>query len=218
MKFTANSCYVQHSEVMFLFATISNSSYVLKVNNITEVDNTTAMTCIHEWYRKLSHRNIAHIKKLKETLKIKITNCDCSSECLACLKGKFPQKSVKPNEPRDVITTDVCGPFRTTSIGGSSYFVTFTCANTDYTEVAAIKSKSDCKIQLSHYIKRCLTQFGRYPKIIRSDRDSHLWMKNFKHFLIPTESFSALSLVALNKTASPNGKTERCLKQFARCS
>lgn len=162
MKFTANSCHVQHSEVMFLFATISNSSYVLKVNNITEVeliDNTTAMTCIHEWHRKLGHRNIVHIKKLKETLKIKITNSDCSSECLACIKRKFhafpfPQKSVKPNERRDVITTDVCGSFRTTSIGGSSYFVTFTCTNTDYTE--AIKSKTDCKIQLSHYVKKIL--------------------------------------------------------------
>lgn len=111
------------------------------------------MSCIHEWHRKMSHRNLSHLNAIKETLNLKVAKCQCSNECIGCLKGKlhalpFPQVSEKPPEPRDVITSDVCGPLRTSSFGGSKYFVTFTCAKTDYTEIATLKQKSDCKTEL----------------------------------------------------------------------
>lgn len=178
LKFTKDSCFIQHPKATILLATISNSSYTLRIKNAKSTQFTkdnSAMACIHEWHRKLGHRNLAHIHKIKNTLKLKVEKCSCTSECIGCLKGKlhalpFPQISDKPMEPRDIVTTDVCGPFRTSSLGGANYFVTFTCANTDYTEVAAIKSKSECKTELMNFVKRCMTQFGRFPKIIRSDR------------------------------------------------
>lgn len=138
VQFTDDSCYIQRNNLDILFATEENSAYILKISNPQHKAPDTvnmAMFCIHEWHRKMSHRNLAHINKVKDVLNLTITKCDCPSECIGCLKGKFhalpfPQASQKPTKPRDIITTDVCGPFRTASIGGSNYFVTFTCANT----------------------------------------------------------------------------------------
>jgi transposase InsO family protein len=178
VKFTDRSCYIKHPSATFLFAKIYKSSYILTIRSkqTDQVNKTeTAMVCCHEWHRRMGHKNIAHVKKVKEVLDLKMSKCDCSDECIGCLKGKlhalpYPQISEKPQNPRDVITTDVCGPFQTTSLGGAKYFVTFTCANTDYTEVATLKCKSDCKTELTNYIMRCKTQFGQFPKIVRSDQ------------------------------------------------
>lgn len=188
LKFTNQRCYIINSNSTIPIATVVNSSYVLKVKHIKPNLNFSAMSCIHEWHNKLGHRNIAHIEKIKNALQLKITSCNCSSDCEACLKGKihalpYPQKSDKPPNPRDIITTDVCGQFATQSLGGAKYFVTFTCAATDYTEVAAIKHKSDCKTELMNYINRCKTQFGTYPKIIRSDRGGEYLDTELQTFL-----------------------------------
>ena len=167
--------------------------------------------CLHQWHRKLGHRNIAHIKKVKNALNLNIENCNCSDECLGCLKGKFhalpfPQKSEKPIQPREIITTDVCGPFRTSSIGGSKYFVTFTCATTDYTEVAAIKSKSDCKKHLINYVQKCKNQFGTCPKIIRSDRGGEYIDEELQSFL---SSNGIIFQCTVPRCPQQNGISER---------
>lgn len=191
LNFTENSYHIQHSQANILLATVTNSSYILKISNseknAPKLFN-TALSCIHEWHRKLGHRNIELINKIKGTLKLEIKRCNCPPDCIGCLKGKFhalpfPQISEKPSQPRDVITTDVCGLFRTTSIGGSRYFVTFTCASTDYTEVAAISSKSDCKNELMNFINRCKNQFGTFPKIVRSDRGGEYLDQELQTFL-----------------------------------
>lgn len=175
ITFTKDSCFLHQNNNTISLGKISNSLYSLTQFSNESKLQTHAMSCIHEWHRKMSHRNIAHIKKIAETLKIKIDKCNCPPDCIACLKGKFhalpfPQKSEKPENPRDIIVTDVCGPLRVASIGGSRYFITFTCANSDYTKVVAIRNKSECKIELMKYIQNCKTQFGKFPKTIRADR------------------------------------------------
>lgn len=138
----------------------------------------------------MGHRNIKHINKIKSVLQIKINKCACSDECLECLKGKFhalpfPQISDKPENPREIITTDICGPFTTQSLGGSRYFVTFTCASTDYTFrfLATLRNKSDCKMELINFINRCVNQFGSYPKTIRSDQGGEYLDNELQQFL-----------------------------------
>lgn len=184
--FSTNSCYIQKSKCKILFGKLKNSLYELEIKHSANI--TTALSCIHELHRKMSHKNISHISKIKDSLNIKVEKCDCSSECLACLQGKFhalpfPQKSVKPDNSRDIIATDVCGPFRVTSIGGSRYFVTFTCLHSDYTEVAAVKNKSQAKVELMNFISKCKNQFENPIKIIRSDRGGEYLDQELQTFL-----------------------------------
>lgn len=213
IKFTNESCYIQHPNATILLAKISNSSYTFKMaiqKNISDQDQ-KSFSCVHQWHRKLGHRNLAHIKKVQKALNLNIEKCNCSDECLGCLKGKFhalpfPQKSEKPILPREIITTDVCGPFRTSSIGGSKYFVTFTCATTDYTEVAAIKSKSDCKKHLINYVQKCKNQFGTCPKIIRSDRGGEYIDEELQSFL---SSNGIIFQCTVPRCPQQNGISER---------
>ena len=188
--FTENSCYIKHPKANILLATIYKSAYVLTIRDKIHKssNNFVSMFCIHEWHRKMGHKNINHIKSIKNSMNLKITKCKCPPDCVACLKGKlhalpYPQSSEKPKLPREIVTTDICGPFDTQSIGGSKYFVTFTDACTDYTEVATIKNKSDCKHELMNYVKRCSTQFGQFPKIIRSDRGGEYLDTELQTFL-----------------------------------
>jgi transposase InsO family protein len=187
VKFTENSCFIQHPHKNILFGKVSNSIYTLKILQKGSKIN-AAMLCIHEWHRRLGHRNIQHLKKIKNTLNLNVNKCNCSDECISCIKGKFhalpfPQESEKPQQPRDVITTDVCGPFRTQSIGGAKYFITFTCANTDYTEVYTMRSRSECKTKLMNFITKCKTQFDAVPKIVRGDRAGEYLDEELQSFL-----------------------------------
>lgn len=190
IKFTDRSCYIENSTTRIPFGNLTNSSYILKIvhSNNDSLSNFQASSCIHEWHRKMSHRNIDHIQKIKKVLNLNIDPCKCPPECESCFKGKFhslpfPKVSEKPMSPRDVITSDVCGPFRTESLGGARYFVTFTCANSDYTEIATIKCKSQVKTELISYINRCKTQFGNCPKTIRTDRGGEFMDNEIQTFL-----------------------------------
>jgi hypothetical protein len=51
--------------------------------------------------------------------------------CEGCIFGKqhkesFPVgKSYRARDPLEIVHSDICGPMQTTSIGGSTYFLTF---------------------------------------------------------------------------------------------
>lgn len=97
---------------------------------------------VHEWHKNIGHRKVDHINR------IKVQKCSCENECVDCLKGKisappFPKSSEKPKTPRTLITSDLCGQFKTRSLGGAKYFMTLINAATDFTEVVTLKHKSD---------------------------------------------------------------------------
>ena len=208
--FTNNSCFLQNSHKTIKIGNISKALYKLEMQN-KENPTTSALTCIHDWHRKLGHRNIQQIKKIKETLNLQIEKCNCQPDCFACLQGKFtalpfPQKSEKPENPREIIATDVCGPFRTSSIGGSRYFITFTCLHSDYTEVAAIKQKSEAKEELIKFINKCQNQFDTPIKVIRSDRGGEFIDGELQRFLNQNGIISQFTVAG---NPQQNGVAER---------
>jgi hypothetical protein len=213
-SFTSDSCYIEHPKANILLGTVVRSAYILKLqvlNQMTKPRINSAMLCIHEWHRRLGHKNIQHVKKIQDTLQLTVDKCQCSHECISCLKGKFhalpfPQQSEKPLQPRDVITTDVCGPLQTQSIGGARYFITFTCANTDYTEVAEMKSKSESKQKLINYINKCKVQFNSVPKIIRGDRGGEFLDNELQSFL---ENNGITFQCTVPRCPEQNGYSER---------
>lgn len=211
VKFTNSACFLEHDRISIELAKAINSAYVLTILHNSEQNNQTAYTCIHDWHRKMGHKNISDLKVAIKILKLPVSKCNCSNECISCLKGKFhalpfPKQSEKPKQPREVITTDLCGPFKTQSLGGSKYFVTFTCVNTDYTEVAAIRNKSDCKTELVNYIERCKTQFGTAIKILRSDRGGEYLDTSVQNYL---KSNGIIFQCSTPRCPQQNGISER---------
>lgn len=186
VSFTDSKCKIIHKRGSITIGSLLNSSYIM---TITHKININSNLCIHDWHRKLSHKNISHIKMVQDVLQLKVQKCKCSDECINCIKGKicappFPKSSEKPKFPRNLITSDLCGPFRVSSLGGAKYFLTFIDAATDYTEVVTIKNKSDAAIAIKNYMEKCKTQFGEYPKAYRTDRAGEFVASEVQTFLM----------------------------------
>ena len=62
-------------------------------------NETNTEKCIHDWHRKLAHRNLKDIRcMMRQGLKVKA--CECSDICGACIKGnisrlEFPKKATR---------------------------------------------------------------------------------------------------------------------------
>lgn len=116
-------------------------------------------------HKRFAHRNIAAIRRLKQ-YGLPIEKCSCTDECIPCIEGKqtalpFPKHSDKPDNCLDVVVSDLCGPMPTETLGKSLYFITFTDAHSDYTEVRCIRHKSDAKQCVFDYIERQKTNLNK---------------------------------------------------------
>ncbi|GJR93974.1 retrotransposon protein, putative, ty1-copia subclass [Tanacetum coccineum] len=83
------------------------------------------------WHCRLGHISKKQIEKLQHDGLLKSTDHESFDKCVSCMFGKMVRKpySHQVEMAKDLlglIHTDVCGPFRTMSRQGTSYFVTFT--------------------------------------------------------------------------------------------
>lgn len=104
--------------------------------NIAEVKESTRVanvaTCIHQWHRRLGHRNQTAIKRLIEeklATGIDITTCCEEIVCEHCVKGKLTQTKFlesrrREKEPMRLIHSNLCGPMQTATPNGNRYFLT----------------------------------------------------------------------------------------------
>lgn len=180
--FGSNKCDIRLKNELIATAYVSGDLYKVQeeldqVYAVHEksLDRLKEEFCIHEWHKKLAHRNLNDIKKMRQ-YGLVIKECDCSDICEFCIRGKmsrkpFPKKaSDSTNAAFDIVVSDVCGPMQEESIGGSRYFVTFIDVHSRYCEISFIKQKSEVAKKLIEYVERVKTKFGKKPKVIRSDR------------------------------------------------
>ncbi|GKC79251.1 retrotransposon protein, putative, ty1-copia subclass [Tanacetum coccineum] len=101
--------------------------------------------------------------------------CLPSGLCVSCMSGKMARKpySHQMEMAKDLlglIHTDVCGPFRTVSRQGASYFVTFTDDFSRYGYVYLLKHKHEVFETFKVFQKEVENQLGKTIKSLRSDR------------------------------------------------
>ena len=189
ISFIEDMCKLIHSSGSITIGSLQNNLYKMKITHKSPKiqSNNETNLCIHQWHKKLSHRNLDHIRQVKDKLHLKIQKCSCIDECVDCIKGKisalpFPKCSEKPKTPRSLVTSDLCGQFKTQSLGGAKYFITLIDAATDYTEVVTLKHKSDTNTAVKNFMEKCKTQFGHYPKTFRSDRGGEFLSADLQTF------------------------------------
>ena len=143
--------------------------------------------CVHEWHRKLAHRNIKDILSMKN-IGLKITKCDCEDICESCISEKmtrnpFPKEAAPTNRVLDCIVSDVCGPMPVTSVGGYHYFVTFTDVYSKYCAVSIKRSKDQVKDKVIEHLELLKNAFDRKVKIFRSDRGTEYMCEKVQSYL-----------------------------------
>lgn len=95
VTFTNGSAYLLSGSKKVKFGDFVDHSYFLLQHK------ERAAPCIHEWHKRIGHRNLKDIKRASTRLGLKITRCVCNDECDSCIRAKqadksFPKCSEKP--------------------------------------------------------------------------------------------------------------------------
>lgn len=188
--FDKNYCWICKNNRYHKIGEFKNGLYELKTNKscLKVVSNSNGESfCVHEWHKRLAHRNLKDIKRMK-SYGIDVRECDCVDTCESCIKGKmtrtsFPKRSAPTERVLDVIVSDVCGPMTIESLSRSRYFVTFIDVHSKYCEVAFMRQKSEVGLRLIEYLEKMKNYFGKFPLILRTDRATEYLCEKVQNYL-----------------------------------
>lgn len=141
-----------------------------------------------------------------------VKNSSDNMNCETCLKGKisslpFSQNlSIKSSAVLDLIHSDICGPMRTTSLGGYKYFALFIDDFSRKFFVHFLKNKSDIFSEFKIFKYRVERETDRKIKILRTDNGGEYINGEFDRFL---ESEGIRRHLTVPYTPQQNGVAER---------
>ena len=156
VKFEGDSCSILKGNKTYAEGKITDDLYQLtcEVTNCAKQD--PHQNCIHQWHRRLGHRDPEAVMKLSQEKladNISIDACSARMKCISCIKGKitrksFPKKSYyRAKQPLDLIHSDVCGPMSIETPGRKKYFLTFIDDCSRYTVVYLLRYTARMKFQ-----------------------------------------------------------------------
>lgn len=125
----------------------------------------------------LMHRRFGHLSPryltnwLDKTDSRKLSYCDACAAAKATRRPYRHQTKTRPQvrKPLDHVVCDVCGPFRTTSISGASYFAVLVDVFSRFIFVFFLRSKDEMATHISNWFTFIKTQTGKVPKLFQSD-------------------------------------------------
>jgi hypothetical protein len=149
--------------------------------------------CIHQWHRKMGHRDIEAVQRLSSLSDgIIIEKCDCnvgeSYVCQCCLKGKmtrkpFPRESKsRAAEILDLVHSDLCGPMAVTTPSGNRYVLTLIDDFSRLTVIYLLKQKSETAGKIMEYVRMTENLCGKKMEVIRSDNGGEYTSKELREF------------------------------------
>ena len=112
------------------------------------------------WHHRLGHTNIQTIKTLQSNnmvIGLPKEHFSAIELCEGCIFGKmsqhpFPIRQSKSEYLLQLVHSDICGPFPTTSITGSKYFISFIDDYSSFTVLTFLKSKNQALQAFKNYV------------------------------------------------------------------
>lgn len=222
--FYDNKCELFKNEQQIAVAYIIDDLYILKQRKLFSLAQSNK--CIHHWHRVLGHRDIDAIKTMiNKNLAdgIKVSKCNCGSDCEVCIAAKMTRKPFVKDKPKwskdilDIVYSDLCGPLPTQTPGGKRYILTFIDEYSRYTEVYLLREKSEVNQKMREYIELMKTQKGKIPKIFNTDRGGEYVNHELRNYL---RSLGIKFQYTAPETPQLNGIAERknrYLLEMIRC-
>lgn len=185
--FNNKECYVKADKEKLILGKLRGNLWKLDEPESCYRATHSEEKCIHEWHKRLAHRNLKDIRAM-ECTGLKIKKCDHSNDCEACIKGKmnrrpFPNEATPVKAAMDCIVSDVCGPMQVESLGRKRYFVSFIDVFSGYTKLYFIRAKSEVPEIAIEYIEFLKTQTGKKPKTLRTDRGTEYLNNRLQSYL-----------------------------------
>lgn len=171
--------------------------------------------CEHLWHRRLGHRDpdaISAIVREELGFGLKMKKCDVQCVCGVCCEGKmsrlpFPKESVsKTQAVGDLVHSDLGGPMEVATPGGNRYFMTMVDDFSGYTVIYLLKAKSEAESKIREYFNLVKNQFGRPPRVLRTDGGGEYSGSSLKKFLAESGTIHQMTAPY---SPQQNGKAER---------
>ena len=147
---------------------------------------------IEMWHKRISHINIQKLKMMQHKNLVsglpKFRYTALEHVCSACQFGKqsrlpFARHVRESTRPLQLIHSDVWGPAQTTSMGGSSYYVTFIDDFSRYTWLYFLKHKDEVLPVFKNFKRLVEKEFDAYITCLRSDNGGEYVSNAFDDFL-----------------------------------
>jgi len=162
--------------------------------NVANVAQTSTIDgALELWHRRLGHLNIKGVHALQNMVSgMNLGNMPCPTSsflCEGCIEGKqhckpFPSDGgMRATEPLEIVHSDVCGPMRTTSLGGARYFLTYIDDFSRKVWVYLLKSKGECLKKFKEFKALVETQSEHKMKVFWLDNGGEYISKRFECFL-----------------------------------
>lgn len=182
---------VNESGAIILQAHKSGNLYVYA----TEKHSLNSMNADNEflkWHERYGHLNAKSLSSLMQNNMVCGLDFKKASnliECESCLKGKIcslpfgQNSSIKSSAVLEIIHSDICGPMRTTSLGGYKYFALFIDDFSRKIFVYFLKAKSDILSAFQLFKSRVERETEKKIKILRTDNGCEYLSAEFSRFL-----------------------------------
>jgi transposase InsO family protein len=141
------------------------------------------------WHRRLGHLHYDAMRKLLSKSRGMNMTGTMDGVCDGCALGKVHRAPMpdrgefKATAPLQLVHSDVCGPMEVQSLGGASYFVTFTDHYSRHIVVYAIKKKDEAVSKFLQYKAWSENATGKKIKRFRSDGGGEYQSKAFDDLL-----------------------------------
>ena len=145
------------------------------------------------WHRRLAHHDYNSVKQMIS--KQLVTGIDIKSKktpdpiCEPCLSGKmnanpFPSSKTRASKPLELIHTDLHGPFKTSTISGYRYWITFIDDCTRFRAVMFLKTKDQAFDAFRRYKAYAENHLGTKIQCMRVDKGGEYMSTKFNDFML----------------------------------
>ena len=190
-------CTILHGDVVVGVARDSGGVYrIVKeawlhstaVNMVSISPNVSALL----WHRRFGHASMERLQTLArdgliDGLQLKDVEGDIA--CEPCMQGKlvrnrFPHVAThRAQKVLELVHSDLCGPMECASLGGRSYFITFTDDFSRFVWIKTLRQKSEALEAFKEYKALMENQLGTTIKELRSDNGGEYTSNAFVAFL-----------------------------------
>lgn len=200
VEFSDQGCFVlspSHEEVAIIHEV--NGLYQIKFSKMhaaecaTLVQSSSNEDKLALWHRRLGHLNVKSVKALRGMVSgmdlAQSHVAPSSFTCEGCIEGKqqrspFPvDGATRASKVLEIVHSDVCGPMKTTSMGGCKYFVTFIDDFSRKIWLYPIKAKSECFEKFKEFKALVEKQSEHKIKVFRSDNGGEFMSNQFGELL-----------------------------------
>ncbi|KAK8934097.1 hypothetical protein KSP39_PZI014574 [Platanthera zijinensis] len=142
------------------------------------------------WHHRMGHLGFTGLKLLSHSRMVADLPMISPPQkvCEACTKGKLKRqtfeggKSWRARRQLELVHSDIAGPFETTSIGGSKYYITFTDDFSRKCWVYFLKEKSEVFDKFREFKAMAEKESGQPLKVLRTDRGGEYTSRLFDSF------------------------------------